>query len=84
LQVGDGGVAAHETACRILQVATCYDQLHVSQLACVEVVARLIQMTQMRYRERFLGVPAKSGPSVDQAHGRLWDTWQAMHLPGAH
>jgi hypothetical protein len=32
LAASDGGVAAHETACRILQVASCYDQLHVSQL----------------------------------------------------
>jgi hypothetical protein len=61
LQPGDAGIAAHEVICRALQVAVQYDQLQVTQLASFEILMRLLQMTQMKYRERFLGSTVGNG-----------------------
>ena len=71
LSPNDTGIAAHEIACRVLETAACYDQVSVTQLACMELVARLIQLTQTKHRERFLPPVGKKGGPVgieDDAH----------------
>ena len=52
----DQGVTLHETVCKALHYATTYDQLNIGELASMEVLARGLQMTQYRWRDRLLGV----------------------------
>ncbi|CAK0859145.1 unnamed protein product, partial [Prorocentrum cordatum] len=47
------GVGNHEMMCRLLEIGLCYDQLHGSNLASMELVARSIQTENERYRHRF-------------------------------
>ena len=47
------GVGNHEMMCRLLEIGLCYDQLHGSNLASMELVARAIQTENERYRYRF-------------------------------
>ena len=47
------GVGNHEMMCRLLEIGLCYDQLHGSNLASMELVARSIQTENERYRYRF-------------------------------
>ena len=47
------GVGNHEMMCRLLELGLCYDQLHGSNLALMEMVARGIQTENERYRYRF-------------------------------
>ncbi len=55
-----------------MQTASCYDQLNISRLACMELVCRTIQVVQMRYRERFLptakGKGARASSVEDDAY----------------
>ena len=55
LSLADSGAADHETGMRCLEFALCYDQLCVSELACLELMMRKVQLAEMRYRERILG-----------------------------
>jgi hypothetical protein len=66
LTTADAGVMMHETAYKILHTALTYDQLSVSELACFEVLARTIQMTQHRWKDHILG--AASSAHDDDAH----------------
>ena len=49
------GVATHESLCKILQTALVYDQVDASNLACMELVVREIQMIEEKYAEKMEG-----------------------------
>jgi hypothetical protein len=61
LQATDGGVAEHETFCKILQTMLTYDQLDVSNLASAEVIARQIQLIEERYENKLATDSDKAG-----------------------
>jgi len=65
LAQADAGVMLHEAACKALQTAAVYDQLNIGELASMEILARSIQMTQYRWKERILG--ASSSMHEDEA-----------------
>jgi len=65
LAQADAGVMLHEAACKALQTAAVYDQLNIGELASMEILARSIQMTQYRWKERILG--ASSSTYEDEA-----------------
>ena len=39
----------------MIDYALCYDQLNVSELACVMLAARQVQLSQVRWRDRMFG-----------------------------
>ena len=43
----------HESMCRVLETACCYDQLDTANLASFELVCRQIQTTEERLKEKF-------------------------------
>ncbi|CAK0846128.1 unnamed protein product [Prorocentrum cordatum] len=55
LTAGDQSVVDHERCCRLLQLATVHDQLDITELACMELVSRKLQMCEHRHRERATG-----------------------------
>lgn len=58
LTEADHGVTFHESICRVLHLATTYDQLNIPELACFEALARSLQMVHWKWRERAIS----SGP----------------------
>ncbi|CAK0900955.1 unnamed protein product [Prorocentrum cordatum] len=52
LHASEYGVAEHEHACRLIEFMTIYDQLNVVGLASGELLARIVQLHEERYRER--------------------------------
>ncbi|CAK0823299.1 unnamed protein product, partial [Prorocentrum cordatum] len=65
LQSGDAGVADHELAMGMFEVAVVYDQLFASELACFEYLARRAQMAEWRRRHLVAG----GGSEVDVVEG---------------
>eukprot|EP00974_Lingulodinium_polyedra_P017693 1716541-Lingulodinium_polyedra.AAC.1 len=61
LSQGDAGVADHEVGMRCLEFALCYDQVAVSELACMELMLRKVQVAELKHRERILGVQGGDG-----------------------
>ena len=59
----DAGAQEHEHCMRIIEFAVCYDQVQVSELAALEMVARRAQMVELRFREKVIGTGG--GVSVD-------------------
>jgi hypothetical protein len=57
LQDSDPQVIIHESACRVLETAVCYDQLNVTSLAAFEVVARQLQISEDKLSHRFDDTP---------------------------
>ena len=53
LQDSDPNVTIHESACRVLETAICYDQLNVTSLAAFEVIARQLQIAEDKLAHRF-------------------------------
>jgi len=49
----EGLVHEHETICRLLETAVCYDQLQVGSLASFEVLAREIQIIEDKLSRKF-------------------------------
>ena len=54
LQDTEANVIAHESACRVLETAMCYDQLNVAGLAAFELVARQLQIGEDKLSHRFV------------------------------
>ena len=52
LRASEFGVAKHGRACRLLEFMAIYDQLNVVDLASGELLARIVQLHEERYRER--------------------------------
>ena len=52
LQSHDGGVEGHETACRLLEMGSCYDQLNLGNCAIGEGLMREVMCTEERYKDR--------------------------------
>ncbi|CAK0895469.1 unnamed protein product, partial [Prorocentrum cordatum] len=55
LTAGDQSVIDREFCCRLLQLAVVYDQLNITELACMELVSRKSQMCEYRHRDRAIG-----------------------------
>ena len=55
LQVTGAGIALHKAACRMIELLLCYDQCRGGALATGEFVARQIQLTEEKWRDRMLG-----------------------------
>lgn len=60
LTEADHGVSFHLVLCRAFHQALTYDQLNVSELACMETLARSLQMIQWRWRERAISSASAS------------------------
>ena len=59
--------------CRLLEVGLCCDQLHSSNLAMMELVARSIQTENERYRHRFestTDLAVNQNLMIGVSHGR--------------
>ena len=54
LKPADAGVLEHELAPRALQLAAEYDQLNVTELASMELLARRAQLSELKWKERVL------------------------------
>ena len=67
LTAGDQSVIDHEFCCRLLQLAVVYDQLHITELACMELVARKLQMCEYRHRDRAIGA-TQGDDLLEDAH----------------
>ena len=55
LTVDDITVSSHLEFSKIFETALCYDQLDVSNLGALELVARQLQLCEERYRDKILG-----------------------------
>ena len=55
LQSTDGGVEQHDSACRLLEFATTYDQLNLGNLAWGEACMREVMVAGERYKDRAIG-----------------------------
>ncbi|CAK0810621.1 unnamed protein product [Prorocentrum cordatum] len=53
LEADDPGVDAHLLCCRLLELGVVYDQLHVTNIAAMELVGRTLQTQEELYRDRF-------------------------------
>ena len=51
----DGGVANHESWCRLIEIAECFDQVNGGALAHMEFAARQVQFVEERWKERVVG-----------------------------
>ena len=54
------GVAEHETLLRIIELAGQYDQLDVSNIACMEAAARRVQTIEWAYHDKIRETDAGS------------------------
>ena len=55
LSFADEGVESLERDTKTLQIGICFDQLNAANVACLELVARSIQVTAYSYRDHFRG-----------------------------
>ncbi|CAK0866754.1 unnamed protein product, partial [Prorocentrum cordatum] len=53
LEADDPGVDTHLLCCRLLELGVVYDQLHVTNIAAMELVGRTLQTQEELYRDRF-------------------------------
>ncbi|CAK0791345.1 unnamed protein product, partial [Prorocentrum cordatum] len=53
LEADDPGVDIHLLCCRLLELGVVYDQLHVTNIAAMELVGRTLQTQEELYRDRF-------------------------------
>ncbi|CAK0822446.1 unnamed protein product [Prorocentrum cordatum] len=53
LEADAPGVDTHLLCCRLLELGVVYDQLHVTNLAAMELVGRTLQTQEELYRDRF-------------------------------
>jgi hypothetical protein len=70
LQITDPGVSEHEIFCRVLECSICYDQLNVSELGGIEILARRFQLHEERYRLKLIDAErgaGKTGIDYDDA-----------------
>ena len=66
LQYSDVGTTQHQIGCQVLQWAVSNDQLQVSQLACLEILCRSLQLIELKHRDRFLpSLGSGTGPFED-------------------
>ncbi|CAK0848864.1 unnamed protein product, partial [Prorocentrum cordatum] len=66
LGAGDIGVAEHEVAMRCLENAISYDQLNVGELACMELLLRRAQLSELKHKGRLLQVGAANDYGADE------------------
>ena len=71
LQYNQVGASEHQVIMQILHYAATYDQLDVSQLVSMELLARRAQMIELKYKHKF----ALAGSSGDGA-----DPYEDAHL----
>ena len=54
LSTSDQAVVDHEFCARMPESAAAFDQLNVSNVACMELACRKMQMSEDRHRKRIL------------------------------
>ena len=62
----DLGGAEHQLAMRLIEIALCYDQLNITELACFELIFRKAQLAEMRHREKMIGHNASDDMVEDE------------------
>ena len=68
LDAAAAGVSEHQTLLRVLNYAITVDQLDVSQLACMELVCRRTQLTELKCRVKFISHCGSIQDPVQDAH----------------
>ena len=63
-------MSEHQACCKILFYGLTYDQLNIPFLASMELVARRLQMVEIKWRDRFLRL----------GHAASSDVYDDMHL----
>ena len=74
LQITDPGVQEHEIFTRDLETMVCYDQMNVSDLAAIEILARRFQVHEERYRLKLRGGPPKGQHLIAMTSRCSWGT----------
>ena len=65
LSYADTGASEHHSCMKILATALTFDQINVTELACMELVGRRVQMIESKYKPRLLSQTPSSGASGD-------------------
>ena len=65
LNDSDAIVMQHESICRMLETAICYDQLDIASSACFEIMCRQLQIAEDILAHKF------QGTGVDSNHGYM-------------
>ena len=66
LALDDIIVSTHLEFSKIFETALCYDQLEISNLASLELVARQLQLCEERHRDRILGTKPGQAAQHDE------------------
>ena len=75
----------HELLCRAIELGLTFDQLQVAELSCFELLARRLQMVEMKLRDKVAGIALREVNRGGQPH-LPWnraDPWAAHDLAGA-
>ena len=56
----------HALLCKILELAVCYDQVNLGELAHLELAARRLQLVEEKVMERALAASANKGKDKDK------------------
>ncbi|CAK0906492.1 unnamed protein product, partial [Prorocentrum cordatum] len=67
LQNNDGGVENHLMCCQMLESLATFDQLNLPDIAGAEIMARSIQLSEERYRDRMPSFAGSSGETTQDA-----------------
>lgn len=73
-------VAEHQQCCRYLALAGSYDQLDITNLACLEAVARRLQTIEFQYKKRVKDHERGAGGSTAALAGQVLISLDEMDL----
>jgi hypothetical protein len=68
LSESDAGVSEHEAIMRTIELALLYDQLHLTEIAAFELLARRAQMIELKYKNKIVPVGSYQNDPFDDAH----------------
>jgi len=66
LKTDDSGVLDHELALRAMELAVCYDQLNISELASFELLARRAQLAEIKHKQALVEYSVGSSGHEDE------------------
>ena len=67
VDVNSANCRQHEFLCRVLETAVCYDQVNTSNLACMELLCRQIQLIEeQQYEAMFSGKDKDKGGKMEK------------------
>ena len=70
LSFSDKHMTEYSVLCRILELAITFDQLHITNLACMELVCRRLQLIEEKYRFRLPQIDGGAGAAdPENDHG---------------